>query len=102
MLEKKNEIIILNDYYGELLTPKQKTYIKLYYEEDLSFGEIAENLGVSRNAVFRQIKNIEKIFKNYEEKLGLMKKGEKLKEIIEDLKKENISEKIIKKLKDLE
>ena len=45
MLEKKNEIIILNDYYGELLTPKQKTYIKLYYEEDLSFGEIAENLG---------------------------------------------------------
>ncbi|MCL4426418.1 MAG: YlxM family DNA-binding protein [Firmicutes bacterium] len=73
-MEKRPWIALLLDFYGELLTERQKGLMKLYYEEDLSFGEIAENLQISRQAVFDQIKRGEKSLYHLEEKVGLAKR----------------------------
>ena len=83
MLEKVNRMNELYDAYQVLLTPKQKTYLELYYQDDLSLSEIAEQFGVSRNAVFDNIKRTEKLLEDYEMKLNLLKKRE-LRETILD------------------
>ena len=71
--------VTLFDYYGSLLTEKQRQYFEDYYFENLSLSEISENLGISRNAVNKQIhKTIEKL-EYYEEKLELYQKSEKIK-----------------------
>ena len=49
----------LYDIYGELLDSKKKEYFEMYYFDNLSIQEISDNLGVSRNAIFKQIKNAE-------------------------------------------
>ena len=49
----------LYDIYGELLDSKKKEYFEMYYFDNLSLQEISDNLGVSRNAIFKQIKNAE-------------------------------------------
>ena len=60
MLDKTIEISMLFDYYGKLLTDKQQKIIELYYYQDLSLGEIAENLEISRQGVYDHLnkKNI--------------------------------------------
>lgn len=72
MIDKKTEINILYDFYGELLTPRQKTILEHYYLEDLSFGEIAETMEISRQAVFDAVHKAERSLHTYEEKLGLV------------------------------
>ena len=75
--------VTLFDYYGSLLTEKQRQYFEDYYFENLSLSEISENLGISRNAVNKQIhKTIEKL-EYYEEKLELYQKSEKIKKWLE-------------------
>lgn len=74
MIEKVLEIGMLYDFYGELLTEKQKDVIELYYNDDLSLGEISETLGISRQGVHDMIKRSEKQLHRYEEKLGLVEK----------------------------
>ncbi|MCR4600206.1 MAG: YlxM family DNA-binding protein [Clostridia bacterium] len=71
MDEKIYEIGILFDFYGELLTGRQKSVMHYYYEENYSLGEIAEAMGVSRQAVYDALHKAEKALGNYEEKLGL-------------------------------
>lgn len=61
----------LYDYYGKLLTDKQQKYYEDYYFSDLSLAEISENYNVSRNAVFKALKEIENKLKNYESILHL-------------------------------
>ena len=63
--------INLYDYYGELLTEKQKEYFEDYYFDNLTLAEIAENLEVSRNAVHKQLKETEKNI-NYEEYASIL------------------------------
>ena len=65
-LKKKEQVILLMDCYRELLTDKQKQYLSLYYEEDLSLSEIAEDFCVSNYAVFYNIKRSVMCFENYE------------------------------------
>ena len=77
MLEKVNQINELYDIYKELLTDKQRTYIELYYHEDLSLSEIADETGVSRNAVHDNIRRTEKLLLWYEEKLEIYEKDRK-------------------------
>ena len=67
---------MLFDFYGELLTEKQKELFDLYYNEDLSLTEIAEHAGISRQGVRNLIKKAEEELFFYEEKLGLAKKFE--------------------------
>lgn len=73
-LEKKQRVNLLMDCYLELLTTKQQDYLSLYYAEDLSLAEIAEDLGVSRNAVYDNLKRAVALLEDYEGKLHLLEK----------------------------
>ena len=70
-IEKTNRMNALFEFYSTLLTEKQMNYIELYYADDFSLGEIAEEYGVSRQAVYDNIKRTDKILENYERKLHL-------------------------------
>lgn len=96
-MEEINKLIILYDFYSELLTEKQKEYFEDYYFNNLSLGEIAENTGLSRNAIHKNIKSVEEKLFFYEEKLELCKKKLLLEEIIKKIDNQNIKE----RLKDL-
>jgi predicted DNA-binding protein YlxM (UPF0122 family) len=91
--DNMNDITYLNilyDFYGELLNDKQRKYFEDYYFNNLSLSEISENNNISRNAVHKQIKNIESKLKEYEAKLKLYEKSIKLKKIIEEIKDEKL------------
>ena len=70
-IEKTNRMNALFEFYATLLTEKQMNYIELYYADDFSLGEIAEEYQVSRQAVYDNIKRTEKILEEYERKLHL-------------------------------
>lgn len=74
MLPKVTRVSWLYDFYGKLLTEKQQAIIELYYNQDLSLGEIAEDNGISRQAIHDIIKRAEATLEDYEEKLGMLKK----------------------------
>lgn len=77
MIEKitqVTQITMLFDFYGELLTEKQKLILDLFYNEDYSLGEIAAELGISRQAVHDAVKRSEQALLGYEEKLALVEK----------------------------
>ncbi|QXE03072.1 putative DNA-binding protein [Terribacillus sp. DMT04] len=71
MLEKTTRMNYLFDFYQALLTPKQRSYMEMYYLEDLSLGEIAESFDVSRQAVYDNIRRTETMIESYEKKLNL-------------------------------
>lgn len=75
---KTDYINSLLDIYAELLTPYQQEIMDLYYQEDLSLKEIADEKEISRNAVFTLINRVEKILINYEEKLHLLDKRRRI------------------------
>ena len=84
----------LYDYYKDLFTDKQQTYFEDYYFNNLSLTEISENYGVSRNAVHNQLKIMENKLEEYEEKLGLYKKKNKIIDILNNKIDNNIMDKI--------
>lgn len=89
------ETIRLNnlfDIYQELLTEKQREYFKYYFSDNYSLSEIADILEVSRNAVHLQVKNIIKNLETFEEKLKILEKTTNFNELIDALKKEELSE----------
>ncbi|MGP1907477.1 putative DNA-binding protein [Metabacillus sp. JX24] len=86
MLEKTTRVNYLFDFYQSLLTPKQKSYMSLYYLDDYSLGEIAEEYDISRQAVYDNIKRTEAMLEQYEEKLLLFEKFQKRLQLIEQLK----------------
>lgn len=75
-LEKIEEISLLLDFYGELLSEKQREFLRLYHEENLSLSEIGDAFGVSRQAVNDGVKKAEAALRGYEEKLGLIQSYE--------------------------
>lgn len=89
-----NEIYI---YYKELFTDKQQMYFEDYYMNDLSLSEIAENCGISRNAVHNQLKIVEEKILYYEDTLGLKRK----KEEINTLLKDQVDEKTLDKINEI-
>ncbi|KXT76130.1 Signal recognition particle associated protein [Streptococcus sp. DD10] len=70
-IEKTNRMNALFEFYAALLTDKQMNYIELYYADDYSLAEIADEFGVSRQAVYDNIKRTEKILEDYEMKLHM-------------------------------
>jgi len=74
MKQKSIEMVMLFDFYGNMLTEKQKEFFDLYYNEDLSLAEIAENEGITRQGVRDAIVRAENLLVEFEEKLGLHKK----------------------------
>ncbi len=89
-MEKVIYLNLLFDIYGCLLTEKQQNYFKDYYFNNLSYGEIASKYNISRNAIFRQLKLIEKKLLFYEEKLQINDKKQKINDIIELVKDKEI------------
>lgn len=75
----------LFDYYGELFTDKQKEYFVDYCFNNLTLQEIADNNKVSRNAVHKNIKEVEEKLDYYESKLHLHSNRKKIEDIISDL-----------------
>ncbi len=90
-MEEKIKISMLLEIYGKLLTDKQYTLLDDYYNKDLSLTEIAENEGITRQAVRDFLKKGEKKLFEYEEKLGVMKKNtvqeEKIADILSEIAK---------------
>ncbi len=84
-MEKLIYLNNLYDLYGILLTEKQQTYFEEYYFNNLSYGEISEKYGISRNACFKQLKIIEEKLEDYEKKLKLYYKKEKINAIIDNI-----------------
>ena len=72
--EKNLTVTMLMDFYGQLLTDKQLAALDMYYNEDLSLAEIADEVGISRQGVRDSIKRGEKLLNEYEDKLGLAKR----------------------------
>jgi uncharacterized protein len=90
------EIGLLLDFYGQLLTDRQQEILDLHYNNDYSLGEIAEQLCITRQGVFDNIKRGKTILNNLELKLGLVKKfseqKERALEILKYLKDINVNE----------
>ncbi|WP_066318653.1 putative DNA-binding protein [Bacillus sp. FJAT-29814] len=86
MLEKTTRMNYLYDFYHSLLTPKQQSYMSLYYLDDYSLGEIAGEYDVSRQAVYDNIKRTEAMLEEYEEKLLLFQKFQHRSRLLRDLK----------------
>ncbi len=95
-MDNRIYLIDLFDIYGELFTDSQNKYFKSYYFDNLSLGEISENLNVSRNAVHKELKLVENKLNNYELKLGLYKKNEMIKELINSVDNEEIKQELEK------
>ena len=68
------ELALLFDHYGSMLTDKQRECFQLRYEQDLSLGEIAESMGVSRQAVNDSLTRTEALLRRMEENIGSVKR----------------------------
>ena len=71
------EMVLLLDYYGSMLTEKQKECFDMRYNQDLSLGEIADTLGVSRQAVCDNLTRTEALLRRMEENIGCVKRDMK-------------------------
>lgn len=85
-MEERVLISLLLDFYGPLLTDKQRMSLQLHHEDDMSLGEIAEELGVSRQAVYDNLQRARHILNDYESKLHLVAQYEARERVISELK----------------
>jgi len=104
-IEERAYAVLLYDIYGGLLTAKQQNVFEWYYQDDYSLGEIAEELGISRQGVHDNIKRSVKLLEEYEEKLHLAEKELRnrtlLEKAMEIIPKDEKNEKLTQILKSL-
>ena len=84
-MQKDLNICDLLEVYGALLTERQRESLSLYYEEDLSLAEVAENRNISRQGVMEAIRAGSRQLYHYEETLGLLKKKKELTDCLEQI-----------------
>lgn len=105
MFEKNLNIGYLLDFYGELLTDRKRSVMDMYYNEDLSLAEIAEEIGISRQGARDIIKKCEEELLFYEEKLGLVQKLRRVEnsafELLQSAKEHSIPEHIKSQIEEL-
>ncbi|MBQ7500626.1 MAG: DNA-binding protein [Clostridia bacterium] len=89
--DKSVNMALLLDFYGVMLSEKQRDTMELYYNEDMSLSEIAEIHGISRAGVRDRIMKSEAMLTGFEEKLGLIKRFEDMKAEIADIREILIS-----------
>jgi predicted DNA-binding protein YlxM (UPF0122 family) len=94
-VDEMTYLTILFDYYGDLFNDKQKSYFIDYYFNNLSLSEISENLNISRNAIHKQLKMMEKKLYEYEKVLGLYQKSQKLQTIIDKIKDNELKQQLL-------
>ena len=85
MFEKNLQLAELIDIYGELLTERQQRMLDLYYNQDLSLGEIASDVGISRQGVRDSLKKAERELCFFESKLHLVARESAVREAGEQL-----------------
>lgn len=85
MKNQAYRMALLFDFYGEMLTPRQKEFYDLYYNEDLSLSEIAENYDMSRQGVRDAIVRAEAALEELEEKTGIVKRFQEQKRRLEEI-----------------
>jgi len=104
-LEKISHMVLLKDFYGPLLTEKQRIVISLHYEHDLSLTEIADNMNITRQAVFDLLKRAENILEEYEESLHLVSKflytRHKLSQVCAMLNNDHVDQEVVRKAVEL-
>ena len=77
------EMILLYDYYGALLTDRQRMCFELHYNQDLSLGEIAAELHISRQGVYDNLSRGEALLRNMEEKTGCVRRDRRCRKAME-------------------
>jgi len=85
MMAKNLEISFLLDFYGDMLTEKQRDVVELYYNEDLSLAEIASHSGITRQGVRDSIKRAESQLLDYEERLRLARRFRKIQDCLDEI-----------------
>ena len=89
-MDKNLEFSFLLDFYGEMLTEKQREAIDCYYNKDFSLSEIAYNQGITRQGVHDTIKRAENLLIDMEDKLGLVERfhyiNQGLEQILDEIK----------------
>ena len=101
-LEEKIILMELYDLYQELLTSKQREYFEAAYYDDSSITEIAEEYGVSRNAVHDQLKKTTKKLNDIEDAVHLRQNNKKLQELFNSIKEQDSIENISKLIEEYE
>ncbi|MBQ5711190.1 MAG: YlxM family DNA-binding protein [Oscillospiraceae bacterium] len=81
------EKTLLFDHYGELLTQRQRLCFEMYFEQDLSLAEIAEELSVSRQGVYDNLNRAEAAMRNMEEKLGCVRRTLRSRQAVSEILK---------------
>lgn len=105
VMEKKDKLYIglYNDYYGALLTDYQRELVDMYYNRDMSLGEIAEAHSISPQGVSDALKRAERTLTETERKLKLVEKSDKLRALLDEIEKtggERVAQ-TVRKAKDL-
>lgn len=85
LLQETTRIGMLYDFYSPLLTERQRTILTLYYFEDWSLGEIADQTQVSRQAIFEAVKRARSALEELETKLHLFEKHQRRRELIQQI-----------------
>lgn len=85
LLESFLQVSLLYDFYGALLTDKQRKCIEMHFLNDFSLSEIADEFGVSRQAIYDIINRTRQMLVDYEEKLGLVRRYQIEQECIQDI-----------------
>lgn len=100
-LEETIYLSSLYNIYGKLLTDKQQEIFEDYVFNNLSFAEVAENVGISRQAVLDCINKCCTILNKYEHSLSILSNNNKIKDVLLDVKQNLSNEKLIKRIDDL-
>ena len=95
MKSQAYRMALLYDFYGDVLTPRQKEFYDLYYNEDLSLAEIAENNGITRQVVWDVIVRAEAILTDLEDKTGLIKRFHAMQKQLQEV--ETAAQEILKR-----
>ena len=105
MFEKNLEMSQLLDFYGETLSERKLSVMSLYYNEDFSLSEVAEEVGISRQGVRELIKKSEKELTELENKLGLVERFNRLRSLADVAEKkllqENVSDELLNAVNEL-
>ncbi len=83
-LDHRLRVVLLLDFYGALLTEKQRQYLEYHFQNDLSLAEIAEEFGVTRQAVHDVLKRAEGVLEAYESRLGLVARNQAERQVVKE------------------
>ncbi len=84
-MAKNLDVVLLADFYGEMLTENQRKFIEYYYSDDLSLSEIAQNEGITRQGVRDAVKRAEIQLFDMEKKLGFAKRTRKINDALAEI-----------------